>query len=219
MKKTGTRPYKRRNLLIKKGMQSRFVLGFTTVVAGGFVLNLLLSYYLIDRALEAELYRSHLTIRTTADIAGPVLWRLGAATAAAIAVVSAVIGYYLTEGVEEPLHGFVESIRKTSGGDLMSHRHAVSKKTLRQAQDRPFDRLRTGPPDRLTDVFHKAVSALEARFSTIKRSTGMLESGLTRFGIATGKGRPLQRGEAEAALAGIDAELKIVTDEINGLRV
>lgn len=203
MKKAGARPYRRRNLLIKKGMQSRFVLGFTMAVASGFVLNLLLSYYLIDRALEAELYRSHLISRTIADIVGPVLWRLGAATAAAIAVVSAVIGYYLTEGVEEPLHGFVESIRKIGNGDLMSHRHAASRKA----------------PDRLTAVFHKTVSALEARFSAVKRSASTLEGGLTRFGVATGRGRPLQRGEAEAALAGIDAELKIVTDEINGFRV
>lgn len=180
----GRRPWRRkgRNFLVKRGIQSRFILGFTVVVLVGFALHLFLSYYIIDRQLAGELYRTHLKIRTTADIAGPILLRLAAVTVAAIVSVAAVFGYYLTQRVELPLYGFVAAVRRAGRGDFTGHI------ALKKA------------PGRLSEAFNEAVSMLDARFGSIKRSTPVFEEAAARLGVATGR-----RGHGDSAQAALDA--------------
>ena len=110
--------FRRRNYFIKKGLQGSFVLSFSLAVLAGLFLNLLAAYFLIDRELAGELYRIHLKIRTTSEVAWPILWRLGAATVAVVLIVAAAIGWLLTKRVETLLRAFVDSVRKAAGGDL-----------------------------------------------------------------------------------------------------
>ncbi|MBI5886956.1 MAG: hypothetical protein HZB85_10310 [Deltaproteobacteria bacterium] len=195
----GRRPWRRkgRNFLVKRGIQSRFILGFTAVVVAGFALHLFLSYYIIDRQLAGELYRTHLKIRTTADIAGPTLLRIAAVTVAAIVSAAAVFGYYLTHGVELPLHGFVTAVRRAGRGDLTGHI------ALKKA------------PGRLSEAFNAAISMLDARFGSIKRSTPVFDEAVARLGVATG--RRLHRDSAQAALDEIALERDRVMNELDGL--
>src|SRR3989338_2201003 len=110
--------FRRRNYFIKKGLQGSFVLSFSLAVLAGLFLNLLAAYFLIDRELAGELYRIHLKIRTTSEVAWPILWRLGAATVAVVLIVAAAIGWLLTKRGETLLRAFVDSVRKAAGGDL-----------------------------------------------------------------------------------------------------
>jgi len=196
-KGAGRRPWRRksRNFLIKGGIQSRFILGFTAVVVAGFALHLFLSYYIIDRQFAGELYRTHLKIRTTADIAGPILLRLAAGTVAVIVSAAAVFGYYLTHKVELPMYGFVGAVRRAGRGDLTSHI------ALKKA------------PGRLSEAFNAAFVALDARFGSIKRSTPVFEEAVARLGAATGS--RLRRDSAQAALDEIAAERARVMNELN----
>ncbi|MBI5562220.1 MAG: methyl-accepting chemotaxis protein [Deltaproteobacteria bacterium] len=201
MRNNGKKPCQRRNYLVKKGMQSSFIIGFTSIALGGFVLHLLLTYYLIDRTLAGELYRSHLKIRATSEIAWPVLWKLGAVTALSIIGASAAIGHYLTRGVEVPLRGLVEAVRKAGHGDLT--KHAASRKM----------------PGELALAFNAAMQSLEARFRSIKRSALELEAVCDRLGNAIGKGRHPHKAEAEEALAAIAAERARLMGELRGFKV
>src|SRR3990170_6121096 len=110
--------YRRRNYFIKKGLQARFVLGFTLLVLSGFVVNLAAVYFLIDRELAAGLYKVHLKVRTTSEIAFPVLWRMGALTVPAVVLSAALVGHYLTRRLEMPLLGLMEAVRKDGEGDF-----------------------------------------------------------------------------------------------------
>ncbi len=92
--------FRRRHFFTDKALQSRFILGFSLAVFFGILINLLVVYFLIDRELAAELYKIHLKVRTTSEIALPILWRLGAVTIPLILIVAAVIGRYLTRRVE-----------------------------------------------------------------------------------------------------------------------
>lgn len=172
--------FRRRNFFIKKGLQSRFILGFTASVLGGFLLNLLLVYYLIDRALSQELYKIHIKIQTTSEIAGPVLWKLGAITVPLIVAAAYVIGYYLTKGVEEPLLSFESAVKKTGGGDL-------TQKLPRKA------------PGELPAFFNRMASSLEETFSAVKKSASELEKSYESL-YAAGVTMPLSRKQAEDAL-------------------
>jgi len=84
--------YRRRSFFIKKRLQGRFIAGFSIAVFLGYFLNLLLVYFLIDRELTSELYRIHLRIRTTSEIAVPILWKLSLIIIPLIIVISAVLG-------------------------------------------------------------------------------------------------------------------------------
>jgi len=63
--------FRRRNYLINRRLQSRFIAGFSAAVLLGFLANLLVAYFLIDRELSQELYKIHIKIRTTSEIAVP----------------------------------------------------------------------------------------------------------------------------------------------------
>lgn len=115
------KPYRRRNFFIKKGLQSRFIIGFSLAVLAGFSINLIVAYYLIDREMADALYKIHIKFSTTSQIVGPILWKLSAVTIPLIIVISAVAGYLLTRLVEFPLRTFMGAVEKTASGDF-SHR-------------------------------------------------------------------------------------------------
>lgn len=198
---TGRRPWRRksRNFFLKSRMQSRFVLGFICVVAGGFILYLLLSYYLIDRHLAEELYRTHPRSRIAINASGSVMWWPAATAISAIISVSAVLVYYMTHRAESHLHGFIGAVRRAGQGDL------TGRITLNKAHDG------------LCESFNGAFLSLDKRLSSIKRSCVALEDAVAQLGEATGG--QLQRDAAQAALADIAVERVRVVEEIKRFRV
>ncbi|MCC6502208.1 MAG: hypothetical protein IT362_03600 [Deltaproteobacteria bacterium] len=109
---------RRRKFFIKKSLQGRFIAGFTLAVFLGLLANLLVSYFLIDRGLDEELYKIHLKIRTTSGIAVPILVKLGAVTVPSILIVSGAIGFFLTRSIELPLIQFRDAIQSRARGDF-----------------------------------------------------------------------------------------------------
>jgi len=110
--------FRRRNFFIKRRLQGKFVAGFTAMVLAGIILNLLLAYYLIDSRLTDEIYRIHLTVRSTSEVAWPVLWKLSLATVCVGSFVTAGIVYHLTRRIETPVLDFIGNIRSAAGADF-----------------------------------------------------------------------------------------------------
>jgi methyl-accepting chemotaxis protein len=154
--------FRRRRFFINKGLQSRFVIGFSAAVLVGFLFNLVLAYFLIDRELTEGLYTIHVKARSTAEIAGPILWKLGVVTVPLILAASAAIGYLLTRGIEVPLGSFRRSVARVSEGDF-THRLSI-------------ERL-----DRLSETFNSMTESLEERFGFVRRSVDRLDESCTRL--------------------------------------
>jgi len=149
-------PVFRRKFFINKKLQGKFIAGFTLAVFLGLVANLLVSYFLIDRELNEELYKIHIKIRTTSDIAVPILAGLGAVMVPSILAVSAATGFFLTRRVELPLLDFRDAIRKRAQGDL--------------SQD-----LSEDMPPELAPAFAAMSSSMEAVFVSLKESATILD--------------------------------------------
>lgn len=199
-KKGGYNKFRRRNFFIKKGLQSRYILGFTASVLGGFLLNLLLVYYLIDSALSQELYKIHLRIQTTSEIAGPVLWKLGAITVPCIIAAAYIIGYYLTKGVEEPLLAFESAVKKTGSGDFTQK---LPKKT----------------PGELPAFFNRMASSLEETFAAVKVSSSDLEKTYESLYAAVSVTMPFSRTQAEDALKRVSSVRAGLHDTLSRIKV
>lgn len=177
------RNYSRRTYLINKGLQTKFIIGFSSAVFLGFVFNMIVVYFLIDRELTGELYKIHLTIRTTSDIAVPIILKLGAITVPSILIVSAFIGYLLTQRIELPLLTLREALKKTAGRDFTA-------------------RLPVELPTALPEGFNRMSGSLGASFSYLKSSFSELDRCFKRLDPLSGRELP-SRAEIKDALKGI----------------
>lgn len=169
--------FRRRKFFIKKGLQGGFVLGFSLAVFAGFAANMVVAYFLIDRELTEGLYKIHLRARSTAEIAGPVLWKLGAVTVPSILAVSAAVGYFLTRRVEVPLQDFRASVERIADGDF----------TRKIEEDMPDENL--------PNAFNAMTDSLASRFGSLKKSVERLDNTSAALERAVADERP--RGELE----------------------
>ncbi|MDP2690402.1 MAG: hypothetical protein Q8P48_09885 [Deltaproteobacteria bacterium] len=191
--------YRRRKFLVRKGLQGRFVIGFSSAVLVGLLANLVLAYFLIDRELTEELYKIHLKIRTTSEVAVPILWKLGAVTIPSIIAISAIIGHFLTRRVEAPLQRFGAAVKKTGEGDFTQ-------------------RLGGSAGAELSGPFNAALRSMEQRFRPLKKSGRDLEDGLRRLEDAIGKDSP-SKAELVSALGPVREATARARRELSGFKV
>lgn len=175
--------YRRRHFFINRAMQSRFIVGFSLAVFLGILLNLAVVYLLIDRELAAELYKIHIRVRTTSEIAWPVIWKLGVVTVPVIMIAAFFIGRYLTRRVEMPLVAFKEAVKETGKGDFT--------KTLES------DKLESLP-----DAFNRMAESLSTDFRAMRDSAASLDEALKGFDAA---GRTGGAAGKEALASALDA--------------
>lgn len=190
------RHYKRRNFFIKKGLQARFIVAFSLAVAAGLILNLLLAYYLIDKGLTEEIYKVHLKIKTTTDIAGPILWKLGAVTTPVVLAIAAFAGYHLTRRVEIPLLTFREAVGATTLGDLTK-------------------RLRRDPHTDIPEYFNLMNRRLSHPFRSLRHSMHVIEAEIDGMADSV-KGN--RQGLAES-LARFSEARKAVGNELSKFKI
>jgi len=193
--------FRRRNYFIKKGLQGSFVLSFSLAVLAGLFLNLLAAYFLIDRELAGELYRIHLKIRTTSEVAWPILWRLGAATVAVVLIVAAAIGWLLTKRVETLLRAFVDSVRKAAGGDLTER---IEKKE---------------GLENLPGAFNSVVASLGKDLAVIRGSVESAERLSNALRGALGEDVAASRSALQEPLRGLSNDAAMAAERISRFRV
>lgn len=185
--------YKRRNYFIKKGLQSRFMLGFGLAVLLGLAANLAVAYFLIDRELTQELYRIHIKIRTTSEVAVPIIWKLGAITSLSILIISALVGYFLTRKIEVPLHEFSDAIKDMGRADFTK-------------------RLPSDIPTVLPEVYNSAAGSLGAAFGSLRDHAARIDRGFQRAGRGS-------RAESLSALEDVADAVKSMRRELSRFKV
>ena len=110
--------YRRRRYFINKGLQLRFILIFALIVVVAFLINWQLVYYMVDKELAVELYKSHIKIRTTGEIIKPVLIKMNMILIPLLAVVTASAVILLTRAIELPIVGFRDAVEALGNGKL-----------------------------------------------------------------------------------------------------
>lgn len=110
--------YRRRNYFIKKGLQSRFIFGFSLTVVVGFLASWAFVYYTVDKKLSEELYRSHIKIETTGEIIGEILLKINLIAVPLLILSAIVVGVFIVRNVTGPLRNFKEALEAFGMADL-----------------------------------------------------------------------------------------------------
>lgn len=195
MEKKGRPYFRRRSFFINSGLQGRFTAGFTLAVFLGLAVNLLVSYFLIDRVLNEELYKIHIKIRTTSEVAVPILLKLSALTVPSILAVSAAVGFFLTRRIELPLQQFRVLMHDRSRGDFSTD-------------------LSENMPGELPAAFNSMSRSLEAAFRSLKKSASSLDKESRRL-----TGPEAARAEIKDALEAITEARERVSLVISKFKV
>ncbi|MBI5049261.1 MAG: methyl-accepting chemotaxis protein [Deltaproteobacteria bacterium] len=110
--------FRRRNYFIKKGLQSRFIFGFSLSVVAGFLINWFLVYYLVDKGLAEALYRSHIKIGATGEVIGDILLKVNIIAVPLLIISVIIVGLFIVNKVTIPLTGFKEALEDFERGDM-----------------------------------------------------------------------------------------------------
>ncbi len=195
--------FRRRHFFTDKALQSRFILGFSLAVFFGIFINLLAVYFLIDRELAAELYKIHLKVRTTSEIALPILWKLGVVTIPLILIVAAVIGHFLTRRVEEPLLPFLEALKRIGEGDLTGRLDPLGSSRL---QD-------------VFGVFNNTVDAVGKWFGSVRGSAAGLEQSLGELEALASRTEGVAGPEFVRAIDDLSARSAEAWEEVSRFKI
>jgi len=194
---------RRRRFFISTGLQGRFVAGLAIITAAGLVLNLAASYFLIDRRLEARLYKIHLQVNSTLDIIWPAVWKLSLVSAFVIALGGVVLAFFLTRRLEAGLSPFLAAMRRAGEGDLTT---GVG--------------VHRGGLEGLESAFNGALDFLRQRFSRVQAAAVRLRGTMNELKIMAGpSGAPLERDEIRTRLEEMISSSDEALKEISKLRV
>jgi methyl-accepting chemotaxis protein len=192
--------YRRRQYLIKKQFQGKFIFFFSFAVVALLLFHWFMVYYIIDRELAVELYRSHMKIRSTGEMIGPILWYLSGATIPVVIVVGGILGYLLLRKVELPLTHFKSVVEAIAKGDF----------SRRMPSDAPED---------LPRVFNEMTESLEKTFQSLQKNIEGLQSDINTLDNLS-KGDPSSsHREMQVTLKEITRQRKIVEEELMNYKV
>lgn len=174
--------------------------GFSLTVALGLVFNLLLVYFFLERELAGELYKIHLTVRSTSEIVLPVFWKVSVATIPLGIAAFGLVGYYLTRHIEISLTSFAENLRRLKQADF----------SKRPAREQIED---------LGEAYNKAFRSIEKAMHSLKGRVSGIELGARRLGELSSamEGAEARKRHKEAAT--LKAELLNALDLMSGERL
>jgi methyl-accepting chemotaxis protein len=194
---------RRRRFFISAGLQGRFVAGLAIITAAGLVLNLAASYFLIDRRLEARLYKIHLQVNSTLDIIWPAVWKLSLVSAFLIALGGVVLAFFLARRLEAGLSPFLAAMKRAGEGDL----------TTRVGVQR-------GGLEGLETAFNSAIDFFRQRFQRVQGAAVRMRGTMNELKIMAGPtGAPLERDEIRTRLEEMISLSDEALKEISKLRV
>src|SRR3989344_6113726 len=111
--------FRRRNYFIKKGLQSRFIFGFSATVVLGFLASWAFVYYTVDKRLSEALYRSHIKIETTGEIISDILLKINLIAVPLLILSAIAVGVFIVRNVTGPLRDFKEALEDFGRAELI----------------------------------------------------------------------------------------------------
>lgn len=197
--KGGDMAYKRRNYFIKKGLQSRFIFGFTLKVVLGFLASWLFVYYTVDKRLSEALYRSHIAIGSTGEIIGDILLKVNLFAVPLLLLSAVAVGTFLVRNVTGPLRHFKEAMEDFGKADL-------TKKTLKD-----------NPPE-LSMSYNAMVENFSKALRSVKGKGDELEKLIEELGRIAGNNN-ISRQEVEDIYKSISEKRSSIEKEISFFKV
>lgn len=191
--------YRRRNYFIKKGLQSKFIFGFTLKVVLGFLASWSFVYYTVDKRLSEALYRSHITIGSTGEIIGDILFKINLIAVPLLILSGIAVGVFLVRNVTGPLRNFKEAMEDFGRADL-------TQKTLKDV----LPEL-SMPYNTMIDNFSKILRSIKRKGDELEKNIEELEQ------IAGGK--TISRQEVDDIYKSISENRKFIEKEISFFKV
>ena len=191
--------YRRRNYFTKKGLQSKFIFGFSLTVVVGFLASWAFVYYTIDKRLSEELYRSHIKIEATGEIIGEILLKINLIAVPLLILSAIAVGVFIVRNVTGPLSNFKEALEDFDRADL-------TPKTLKNV-----------PPE-LSMSYNTMVDNFSKTFRSIKRKGDELEKIIEELERIAG-GKTLSRQEVDDIYKSISENRNSIEKEISFFKV
>ena len=191
--------YKRRNFFIKKRLQSKFIFGFSLTVVVGFLASWAFVYYMIDKRLSEELYRSHIKIETTGEIISGILLKINLIAIPLLILSAIAVGVFIVRNVTGPLRNFKEALEDFGKADL-------TPKTLKNI-----------PPE-LSMSYNTMVDNFSKTLRSIKRKGDELEKIIEELERIAG-GKTIFRQEVDGIYKSISENRKSIEKEISFFKV
>ena len=123
---TKTRPWRRRNYLINKAFQLRFITRFLFVVLAGSAVSGFVMYTVLNRKVEDFFYSTHIKLSSVGQVLLPDIIKVNLFVVAVVLLAVALITILITHKVSGPLYRLGASVEKIGDGDF-SNRFSLRK--------------------------------------------------------------------------------------------
>lgn len=118
MSQPSQKGYRRRNYYIDKEFQTKFVMRFCSLVAGGAVLTILALYLLTRLSTTVSIVKSRVVVMTTADFLLPLLVQTVFIVTIAVGITTAVFTLIVSHKIAGPLYRFKQSFKELARGNF-----------------------------------------------------------------------------------------------------
>lgn len=195
----GDMDYRRRNYFIKKGLQSRFIFGFSVTVVLGFLASWAFVYYTVDKRLSEALYRSHIKIETTGEIISDILLKINLIAVPLLILSAIAVGVFIARNVTGPLRDFKEALEDFGRAELIP-------KTFKDI------------PDELSMLYNTMINNFSKVFKSARGKTDELERRVQELERIS-SGKTISRQEVEGIYKSILENSKSIEKEISFFKV
>jgi len=127
--------YRRRNYLIDKKFQGKFIVKFSALVFIGGMLTIALLYLLGAQSKTVAIQNSRVVAKTTADFILPLLIQTVIAVTILVGITAGILTLLISHKISGPLYRFRKVIEQLEQGDFSSEFNIRSTDQLRSLAD------------------------------------------------------------------------------------
>ena len=110
--------YKRRNFYIDKDFQTKFILKFCGLVAGGALLTICLLYVFAQCATTVAIVNARVTVASAADYILPLLVQTVVITTIIVGIAAGAVTLFVSHKIAGPLFRFKQTLKELSAGNF-----------------------------------------------------------------------------------------------------
>lgn len=168
--------YKRKNYLIDKKFQSKFILRFSALVLLSGALTIALIYFLGAQSKTIAMQNSRVVAKTTADFILPLLLQTVIVVTILVGIIAGLMTLFVSHKISGPLYRFKKVIETLKHGDFSSEFNIRSTDQLSSLADEINSMIRntkqelSGIKNKVVSLKQKLDSLTENDFSENKRA-------------------------------------------------
>ena len=134
---------KRSNYFIDKDFQSKFIIRFSSLVALGGLLTVVLLYILAGKSTTVAIVDSRVVVKTTADFILPILIQTVAIVTILVGLVLIIVTLLVSHRIAGPMYRFKKVLQQLAAGEFSSEFNIRNHDQLREIADLLNQMIRT----------------------------------------------------------------------------